>query len=66
MSWLLAVAGASRTVLEALAPYSPSSMAQFLGHRPEQSVDVQTARDMARRAYQRAVALRNGSVPWWA
>lgn len=52
---LLEVPGASRTVLEAIVPYSPESLAAFLGARPEQSCSQRTARAMAMAAYQRAV-----------
>lgn len=63
VSWLLGVPGASRTVLEALAPYSSESLAEFIGSKPGQSVDAQTALDMARAAYRRAVHLRADDVP---
>ena len=63
VSWLLASPGASRTVLEVLVPYVPKSLAEFLGYEPEQSVSVQTSMDMARRAYRRAVRLREVGVP---
>jgi len=55
---LLAVPGASRTVLEALVPYSEQSLAEFLGASPQQSVSVATAAALARTAYQRALRLR--------
>ena len=55
---LLAVPGASRTVLEALIPYSDTSLAEFLGATPTQTVSVATAATMAQRAYQRACSLR--------
>ncbi|MCI0437719.1 MAG: hypothetical protein L0177_01130 [Chloroflexi bacterium] len=63
ITWLLAVAGASRTVLEAVVPYAASSFTEFLGYEPEQFVATQTARDMARAAYRRAVHLREPGVP---
>ncbi len=63
IAWLLGVPGASRTVLEALVPYASPSLVGFLGYGPEQYVSAQTARDMARRAYQRALRLRKESVP---
>ena len=63
IAWLLGVPGASRTVLEALAPYSSTSLAELLGYAPDQSVGAKTARDMAHAAYQRAVHLRQGEVP---
>ncbi len=55
---LLVVPGASRTVLEALVPYSDKSMTEFLGAAPTQAVSIETAATLARQAYQRAGALR--------
>jgi len=55
---LLTVPGASRTVLEALVPYSDKSMIEFLGAAPIQAVSIETAAALARQAYQRACALR--------
>ena len=55
---LLAVPGASRTLLEALVPYSERSLAEFLGALPVQSVSVTAAGALARTAYQRAIRLR--------
>jgi nicotinamide mononucleotide (NMN) deamidase PncC len=61
---LLTVPGASRTLLEALVPYSDTSLAEFLGHAPEQAVSPATAAALAAAAYQRALKLRSGaSVP---
>ena len=61
---LLAVPGASRTLLEALVPYSEKSLAEFLGAPAAQSVSAPTAAALARTAYQRAVRLRkNETVP---
>ena len=57
---LFAVPGASRTVLEALVPYSDRSMREFLGHEPEQAASVETAAELARKARERALALRPG------
>jgi nicotinamide mononucleotide (NMN) deamidase PncC len=55
---LLAVPGASRTVLEALVPYSDKSMTEFLGTSPTQAVSIETAAALAQQAYQRACSLR--------
>ncbi|HXG21569.1 MAG TPA: CinA family protein [Methylomirabilota bacterium] len=55
---LLAVPGASKTVLEALVPYSERALTEFLGKKPVQAVSGQTAAAMARAAYQRALWLR--------
>jgi nicotinamide mononucleotide (NMN) deamidase PncC len=61
---LLAVPGASKTVLEALVPYSERSLTEFLGHSPTQAVSIETAAAMAQAAYQRAMFLREAeSVP---
>lgn len=57
---LFVVPGASRTVLEALVPYSDRSLREFLGHEPEQAASVETAADLARKAHERALALRPG------
>ena len=58
MADLFAVPGASRTVLEALVPYSDRSMDEFLGRRPSQAVSAETAAELARKAHERALALR--------
>ena len=63
ISWLLGVAGASRTVLEITVPYASSALTEFVGHEPSQFVSEQTAMDMARSAYKRALRLRDGSQP---
>lgn len=61
---LLTVPGASRTVLEALIPYSEQSLTEFLGVPPRQSVSGETAAALARTAYQRALRLRkDGTMP---
>ncbi|RLA43114.1 MAG: hypothetical protein DRR06_12885 [Gammaproteobacteria bacterium] len=57
LSRLLAVPGASRTVLEAIVPYHSESLAQFLGGQPDQACSDKTARAMAMAAFQRAMAL---------
>lgn len=51
---LLEVPGASRTVLEAVVPYAPSAMTQWLGGPPEQFCSEETARAMAMVAMLRA------------
>ena len=58
LDWVLSVAGASRTVLEALVPYGRLSMADFLGHEPDHYVSPETAKEMSRMAYRRALKLR--------
>ena len=62
LPWLLGVPGASRTILEAVVPYSLSSLAGFLGDEPAKVVGPETARAMARAAYLRAIDLRTGSA----
>ena len=63
ITWLLSVPGASRTVLEALVPYAPKALVEYLEYEPEQTVSVEVAKDMAHAAYTRAVALRQGAAP---
>ncbi len=50
---LLAVPGGSRTLLEAVVPYSASAMAAWLGSRPDEFCSAATARTMAMVAFQR-------------
>jgi nicotinamide mononucleotide (NMN) deamidase PncC len=54
ISRLLEVPGASRTVLEAVVPYAPASLAMWLGGRPDQACSARTARSMAMAAFRRA------------
>lgn len=58
---LLAVPGASRTLIEALIPYSAQSLAEFLGAPPAQSVSVETAMALAQEAYRRALRLQTAT-----
>ena len=51
---LLEVPGASRTVLEAIVPYSEGSLVRLLGGSPDQACSPPTARAMAMAAYCRA------------
>lgn len=51
---LLTVPGASRTVLEAIMPYSYRSFCSFFGGMPEQFCSERTVRQMAMLAWQRA------------
>jgi hypothetical protein len=57
---LLNVPGGSRTVLEVRVPYDARSLAEYLGHDPEQSCSVEVAREMASRAHQHAGWLAPG------
>ena len=54
VAWLLGVSGASRTILEVVVPYGRLSMQDFLGFEPTQSAAAETARQLARRSYERA------------
>ena len=54
VAWLLGVSGASRTILEVVVPYGRLSMQEFLGFEPAQSAAGETARQLARRCYERA------------
>ena len=60
---LLAVPGASRTVLEVVVPYSEAALTEFLGVSPHQAVSVETAAALARAAYKRAVVLHTAAGP---
>ncbi len=51
---LLDVPGASRTVLEAVVPYSEPAMIDWLGGRPDQFCCAETARAMAMAAFHKA------------
>ena len=50
---LLAVGGASRTLIEALVPYGQAAFDDFLGQQPDQYVAGHTARLLAGRAHTR-------------
>lgn len=63
ISALLAVPGASRSVLEAIVPYSAAALVDWLRARPEQFCSDRTARAMAMAAYLRAQRLASGSAP---
>jgi hypothetical protein len=60
---LLSVGGASRTLLEALIPYSSQSFDEFLGCRPKQYAAAETARLAAGRALVRAQKLAEEKWP---
>ena len=63
LAWLLAIPGASRTLLEAVVPYERQALIGFLGHEPEQFVSTQTATELAGAAYRRALRLREDQSP---
>ena len=52
---LLEVPGGSKTLLEAVVPYSEGALSAWLGSRPEQSCSSRTARAMAVVAFGRAI-----------
>jgi nicotinic acid mononucleotide adenylyltransferase/nicotinamide mononucleotide (NMN) deamidase PncC len=56
---LLGVPGGSRTVVEAVVPYSAAALEDFLKGRPEHFCSAATARMMAMAAFQRARTLQN-------
>jgi len=58
---LLTVPGGSRTLIEAIVPYSPESLTAWLGSPPEHYCAPRTARAMAMTAFQRAHKLRERS-----
>ena len=56
-SWLLAVPGASRTILDVHIPYAEASLCQFLGKRPDGFCSSATSVDLAEAAWARALTL---------
>lgn len=60
ISDLLSVPGGSRTLLEAVVPYSEAALTSWLGKRPEHFCTEETALAMAAVAFQRAGALTAG------
>ena len=58
---LLEVPGGSRTLLEAVVPYSAAALGEFLHGPPEQSCSARTARAMAMTAFQRARHLQGAA-----
>jgi hypothetical protein len=60
---LLQTPGASRSVLEAVVPYSQAALADWLGAAPEQACSAATARQMAMAAFLRARALSPEAAP---
>jgi hypothetical protein len=62
LAWLHAVAGSSRTVLEATDRYAAASLSDLLGGPPEQYVARETAVAMATQAYRRAMRLTDGAA----
>lgn len=63
LSDLLGVAGASRTLLEAVVPYSEAAFCDFLGAKPKQYVHPKAAKLLAGRAFTRAKWLAENGTP---
>jgi nicotinamide mononucleotide (NMN) deamidase PncC len=63
IAWLLEVAGASRTVIEAIVPYTEEALRDLLGYAPDKHVSPETARHMAKTAYERARKLGPSDRP---
>ncbi len=63
ISSLVGTPGASRSVLEAIVPYSSGALAQWLGSAPEQACSEATARAMAMAAWLRARQLAPQTDP---
>ena len=63
LSSLLAAPGASRTLLEAVVPYSRAALVDLIGRPPASLASPETAARMADAAYARALALREGDYP---
>lgn len=60
---LLAVPGASRTVLEAVVPYAETALADWLGGAPDQACTEAASRRMAMASFERARRLAPGDDP---
>jgi nicotinamide mononucleotide (NMN) deamidase PncC len=60
---LLAVGGASRTLVEAIVPYAASALIDFLGAEPERFCSERTARAMAMAAFMRSIDLEGNEAP---
>ena len=58
LTWLLGVAGASRTLLDARIPYGRNAFRQYLGHKPPKHVTITAARMLAGNALTRARRVR--------
>lgn len=58
LAWLLGVAGASRTLLDARIPYGRNAFRQYLGYKPPKHVTREAARLLAGNALTRARKVR--------
>ena len=61
ISWLLGVAGASRTVLEANVPYASSSTVDYIGFEPKEFASLEVASALAESARSRSIKLASNS-----
>ena len=55
ITWLVELPGSSRTLIEAAIPYSPSAVADLLGHTPKKFTSPETARALAEKAYEKGL-----------
>lgn len=62
LSQLLAVSGASNSLLNGVIPYSASALAQYLNHHPLSSCSEKTARLIAVTAFNNARSMHHGAV----
>ena len=63
ISDLLLVPGASRTVIEALVPYSFAALSHLIGYPPDQAVSEEVAKQMALACLRRAEELVEVNTP---
>ena len=63
ISDLLLVPGASRTVIEALVPYSFAALSHLIGYPPDQAVSEEVAKQMALACLRRAEELVEANTP---
>ena len=63
ISDLLLVPGSSRTVIEALVPYSFAALSHLIGYPPDQAVSEEVAKQMALACLRRAEELAEGNTP---
>ena len=63
ISDLLLVPGASRTVIEALVPYSFAALSHLIGYPPDQAVSEEVAKQMAVACLRRAEELGEEDTP---
>ncbi|HLA84530.1 MAG TPA: CinA family protein [Thermoguttaceae bacterium] len=63
ISALTEVPGASRTLLDAVVPYSRTALVEWLGGYPDQYCSAETARRMAMVGFLRALKLEESDVP---